>query len=361
MWPDRRLIDLFGIEHPIVLSPMTGIGTADLAASVCAAGGLGSIAGAGQPPEAVAKMVREFRTLTNRPFSVNFFCHTPAKADSASEQAWRDRLSVYYRELGLQSDMPLPHRDIAPFNAAMCDVIEDVRPSVISFHFGLPEPALMTRLKAAGCRVMCSATTVEEARWLEARGVDAVIAQGHDAGGHRGTFLASDIDKAVASQSGTFALVPQIVDAVSVPVIAAGAIADGRGIAAAFALGAAGVQLGTAYLLCPEAATPSLHRDALRKAGDATVLSNVFTGRPARVVVNRIVREIGPMAADMPPFPSAMDAIGPLRAAAEPSGSTDFTPFWAGQGSPLGREMPAERLTATLVKEAAERFSQLRG
>jgi len=361
MWPDRRLIDFFGIEHPIVLSPMAGIGTVGLAASVCTAGGLGSIACAGLPPEAVANMVRELRTLTARPFSVNFFCHAPAKADSASEQAWCEQLSVYYRELGLECDMPLPHRDIAPFSAAMCDVIEDVRPDAISFHFGLPDEALLTRVKAAGCRVMSSATTVEEARWLEARGVDVVIAQGCEAGGHRGTFLAPDIDKAVASQSGTFALVPQVVDAVSIPVIAAGGIADGRGIAAAFALGAAGVQLGTAYLLCPEAATPSLHRDALRKGcRDATVLSNVFTGRPARVLVNRLVREIGPIAAATPAFPLAMAGIAPLRAAAEPRGSTDFTPFWAGQASPLGREIPAELLTASLVEDAGERFRQLR-
>ncbi len=208
---------------------------------------------------------------------------------------------------------------------------------------------------------MSSATTVEEARWLEARGVDVVIAQGSEAGGHRATFLAPDIDKAMASQSGTFALVPQVADAVGVPVIAAGGIADGRGIAAAFALGAAGVQLGTAYLLCPEAATPSLHRDALRKGwpDDATVLSNVVTGRPARLLANRLVREIGPMAAAAPAFPLAMDAIAPLRAAAEPRGSTDFTPFWAGQASPLGREIPAERLTASLVKEAGDRFRQL--
>jgi nitronate monooxygenase len=362
MWPDRRLIDLFGIEHPILLSPMAGIGTVELAASVCAAGGLGSIGCAGLPPEIAAKTIQELRTRTDKPFGVNFFCHVRAKADLDCEKAWRDRLSLYYREFGLERDMSAPRLEIAPFDEAMCDVIEDVRPDVVSFHFGLPVPALLARVKAAGCRVMSSATTVKEALWLEARGVDVVIAQGYEAGGHRGMFLAPDINKAIALQSGTFALVPQIVDAVSIPVVAAGGIADGRGIAGAFALGAAGAQMGTAYLLCPEAATSPLYRDALRNAcGDATLLSNVFTGRPARVPDNRLVREVGPVSEAAPPFPLAMEGIARLRSEAEQRGSTDFTPFWAGQASSLTREMPAELLTVTLAKEAMERFKQLRG
>jgi nitronate monooxygenase len=361
MWPDRRLIDLLGIEHPIILSAMAGIGTVGLAASVCAAGGLGSIGCAGLPPEAAAKAAEELRALTNRPFALNFFCHEPAKADAGCESRWRELLSPYYREFGCDPDNPVPRFDVAPFGEAMCGLVEDVRPNVVSFHFGLPDPALLARVKAAGCRVMSSATTVDEAVWLEARGADIVIAQGLEAGGHRGMFLAADLDKASARQSGTFALVSKIADAVGVPVIAAGGIADGRGIAAAFALGAAGVQIGTAYLLCPEAATSIPYRNALRGASDdATLLSNVFTGRPARLVQNRLVREIGPISDLAPAFPLAMGAIAPLRAKAEQAGNTDFTPFWAGQAAPLARELPAELLTMSLVAEAIERFRQLR-
>jgi len=233
---------------------------------------------------------------------------------------------------------------------------------VVSFHFGLPPQALLARVKAAGCRVLSSATTVEEARWLEAHGADAIIAQGNEAGGHRGTFLAHDLNASVTSQLGTLALVPQIVDAVGVPVVAAGGIADGRGIAAAFALGAAGVQLGTAYLLCPEAATPPLHREALRQArGNTTVVTNVFTGRPARVLANRFVRELGPLADAAPDFPLPLGGLTPLRVKAEQQGSDDFTPLWSGAGAPLAKEMPAQALTLELVKEAAERFTPLNG
>jgi nitronate monooxygenase len=207
---------------------------------------------------------------------------------------------------------------------------------------------------------MSSATTIAEALWLEARGVDVIIAQGYEAGGHRGIFLAPNLNGAIASQPGTLALVPQVVDAVSVPVVAAGGIADGRGIAAAFALGAAGTQMGTAYLLCPEAATPRLHRDALRNAGaDATLLTNVFTGRPGRALVNLLALEVGPISDASPDFPLPMGELVPLRAKAEQQGSSDFTPLWSGQGSALGREMPAKALTLKLVEEAMERFNQL--
>ena len=244
----------------------------------------------------------------------------------------------------------------------MCAVVEEARPEVVSFHFGLPDPALLARIKAAGCRVMSSATTVEEALWLQDRGADVIIAQGLEAGGHRGMFLASHLGGVIALQPGTVALVPQIVDAVSVPVVAAGAIADGRGIAAAFALGAAGAQIGTAYLLCPEAATSSLHRDALRHArADATVLTNVFTGRPARALVNRLVLEVGPISDDTPDFPLPMGELPLLRAKAEAQGSSDFTPLWSGQAARLAREMPAGALTVKLAEEAIARLKQLGG
>ena len=281
MWPNRRLIDLLGMEHPIVQSPMAGFSTVELAAAVCDAGALGSIGCGPVSPEIAARTIRQLRGLTSKPINVNFFSHALADATSGQQQVWRDRLSPYYRELGGDPQASSPPTVLPAFGDDMCSVVEQFRPEVVSFHFGLPGPRLLTRVKSAGCRVMSSATTVEEALWLEARGVDVIIAQGHEAGGHRATFLGPDLNRAMASQSGTMALVPQVVDAVRVPVIAAGGIADGRGIAAALMLGAAGTQLGTAYLLCPEAATPPLHRDALRRgAANATVLTNVFTGRP---------------------------------------------------------------------------------
>src|ERR1700675_1174476 len=360
MWPDRRLIDIFEIKHPLVLAPMAGFGTVGLAASVCEAGGLGSISCATMQPEFAATIIHELRGHTSKPLNVNFFCHAPAKADARREHAWHKRLSPYRRELGIGREPPPSRLDIVPFDEAMCTVVENAMPEVVSFHFGLPVPQLLTRVKAAGCRVMSSATTVEEARWLEARGVDAIIAQGYEAGGHRGMFLAEDVNAAAASQPSTLVLVPQIVDAVSVPVIAAGGIADGRGIAAAFAIGAAGIQIGTAYLLCPEAATPQLHRDALRCArGDATLVTNVFTGRPARMLVNRLALDVGPISEALPDFPLPMGELMPLRAKAEQQGSNDFTPLFSGQAAPLARRIPAKALTLKLVEEAAERFKQL--
>ena len=360
MWPDRRLINLLKIEHPLVLSPMAGFGTVELAAAVCAGGALGSIGCGPMSPEVAAKTIQQLRALTNKPINVNFFCHVSAEVATAREQAWRDRLSQYHRELGTDPELSFSRTNLPSFGDDMCAVVEDARPEVVSFHFGLPAQPLLSRVKAAGCCVMSSATTVEEALWLEARGVDVVIAQGYEAGGHRATFLSSDLNRAMASQSGTMALLPQVVDAVSVPVIAAGGIADGRGIAAAFALGATGTQIGTAYLLCPEAATPPLHRDALRGAGArTTVLTNVFTGRPARALVNRLIREVGPIADAAPAFPIPIGASTSLRAAAEKRGSIDFTPLWAGQGSSLGREMPAKALTASLVTEAIRQFGSL--
>lgn len=359
MWPDRRLTELLGIEHPIVQAPMAGFATAELAASVCEAGGLGSIGCATLKPEGAAKAIEDMRRQTGKPINANFFCHTPAKADAGREQAWRARLSPYYRELEIDQT-PLPRLDLAPFGETMCEMIEVTRPDVVSFHFGLPAAALMARIKAAGCRVISSATTVEEAIWLQARGVDAVIAQGAEAGGHRATFLAGDLHRAMASQSGTLALVPQIADAVRVPVIAAGGIADGRGIAAAFALGASGVQIGTAFLRCPEAGTSPLHREALRQAGDdETVLTNVFTGRPARAIANRFARELGPLAEAAPDFPLPMGELPSLRVRAEPQGSHDFMPLWSGQAVALGTEMPAKELVLKLVEDASERFAKL--
>jgi len=360
MWPDRRLIDLLGIEHPLVLAPMAGLGTVELASAVCAGGGLGSLGCVGLPPERVMQAVDKLRTLTDKPINTNFFCHSAAPADRAREANWRDRLAPYYNELGLDPSLAAGQSEILPFDDALCTIVEQVKPEIVSFHFGLPEPALLARVKAAGCRVMASATTVAEARWLEARGADVIIAQGCEAGGHRGMFLAENLEGEAASQPSTLALVPQIADAVTVPIIAAGGIADERGIAAAFALGAAGVQIGTAYLFCPEAAISPLYRDALRQArADTTILTDVFTGRPARALSNRLTRELGPLHGVTPDFPTPMLALAPLRRKAEQQGSREFSPHWAGQAAPLGREMPAEALTRALAEAALKRFRQL--
>ena len=361
MWPHTRLVDLLQIEHPLVLAPMAGVGTVDLAASVCAGGGLGSLACGLQHPEAAATAIHDLQAKTDRPFNVNFFCHRLPEDNAGSAQAWRRRLSPYYRELGIAQEAQ-PASDIVPFGEDMCTVIEETCPAVVSFHFGLPDIRFLDRVRAAGCRVISSATTVEEALWLEARGVDVVIAQGSEAGGHRATFLGSNPGRASARQPSTMALVPQVVDAVKVPVVAAGGIADGRGIAAVFALGAAGAQIGTAYLFCPEAATAQMHLEALRRSpADATVLTNVFTGRPARVIGNRLTNELDRILEEVPEFPLAAEPLRPLREAAERRGAVDFTPLWSGQAAPLGRAMPAKTLTVALAHEAIARFGELRG
>lgn len=356
MWPNRRLIEVFKIEVPIVQAPMAGAMDWELAAAAAQAGALGSLPCAMLNADQLREQMSQIRMRTTNPINLNFFCHTPPALNNQREARWRERLAPYYRELEIDPAAPVPSSNRSAFDAAFCAVVEDVKPEVVSFHFGLPEPALLRRIKAAGCAIISSATTVEEARWLEQRGVDAVIAQGYEAGGHRGIFLSDD----VATQAGTFALVPQIVDAVKVPVIAAGAIADGRGIAAALALGAAGVQIGSAYLWCPEAKISAPHRAALKTAGDrGTALTNLMTGRPARGVINRVMREIGPISDVAPDFPLAAGALAPLRAKAEARGSGDFSPMWAGQAASLGRALSAGELTKRLAAEALERMRAL--
>jgi nitronate monooxygenase len=363
MWSDRRLLDLFDIEHPIIQAPMAGPSTPELAAAVSNAGGLGSLAFAMTSLEQARLDLARIKTLTNKGFNVNFFCHTPPVRNPETEAAWRARLLTYAQELDVTPDALNASAERAPFDAAMCGLMEDARPKVVSFHFGLPEAALLARVKATGAIILASATTVAEARWLAERGVDAIIAQGYEAGGHRGIFLGTDVLGAdLVTQAGTMALVPQIVDAVQVPVIAAGGIGDARGIVAALALGAAGAQLGTAYLHCPEAKVSALHRTALANASDAsTALTNLFTGRPARGIVNRVMREVGPISSEAPQFPLAAGAMGPLRAAAEAKGLSDFTPLWSGQAASLGRATGCTMGAADLTRKlAADTLAQLR-
>lgn len=337
---------LFGIELPIIQAPMAGAQGSALAIAVSNAGGLGSLPCAMLTPEALHAELVTIRAQTNKPFNVNFFCHTPPQPDAAREAVWRAALAPHFREFGIDPATIPAGPGRAPFSEVAADILEEFKPPVVSFHFGLPSAALLARVKRWGAKVMSSATTVDEARWLEAHGADAVIAQGLEAGGHRGIFLSEDL----TTQVGTMALLPQIVRAVSVPVIAAGGIADAQGVAAAMALGASGVQLGTSYLLCPESTTSAVHRAALQSpAARHTALTNLFTGRPARGIVNRVMREVGPISAVAPTFPLATTAITALRAKAETHGSGDFSPLWAGQNVTGCRAIPAAELTRQLA------------
>jgi nitronate monooxygenase len=348
-WPDQRIIKLLGIETPILQAPMAGADSPEMAIAVTGAGGLGALACAMLSPEQVLAAVSGIRAAVKGPLNLNFFCHVQPAPDAAREDAWRKALAPYYRELGLDPAMPLNAAARKPFDAAMCAAVESCRPEVVSFHFGLPEAALLARVKAAGAKVLASATSVGEALWLEARGCDAVIAQGYEAGGHRGMFLEPCID----TQAGTMALVPQMADAVNIPVIAAGGIGDARGIAAAFKLGASAAQLGTAYLFCPEARIAPLHLEALKAAKDSgTALTNLFSGRPARGFLTRFLREMGPVSPLAPEFPDAAAAVAPLRAKSAALGSPDFMQMWAGQAAPLGRVMGADELTRRLAGDA---------
>lgn len=358
MWPDRRLLDRLKTDHPIVLAPMAGVADVELAIAVAEGGGLGSLACAMISADKMREQVNIFRQRVSAPLNVNFFCHTPVDADPAREAGWKRRLASYYQDYGVDPATPVTAANRAPFDEAMCVEIEALKPEVISFHFGLPRPELLARVKATGALVMASATIVREAVWLERNGADVIIAQGAEAGGHRGMFLTESL----AEQVGTFALVPQVVDAVKLPVIAAGGIADGRGIAAAFALGAAAVQVGSAYLRCPESKVIPAARAALAAASDeSTVITNVMTGRLARGVANRVMREVGPVSPDAPAFPHAATALVPLKTAAEKQGRVDFTNLWAGQALPLGTEQPAAELTRRLASDAQARLRQLAG
>jgi nitronate monooxygenase len=347
-WPYTRLLDLFGVELPIVQAPMANFAGVDMAVAVAEAGGLGSLSCAALTPDQIREGVVEFRSRSNKPLNLNFFCHSVAREDLAKDRAWLKRIAPYFAELSVEPPaLPLPAGH-PPFGEADCEVVEELRPEIVSFHFGLPGAPLLARVKATGCKLLSSATTLSEARWLAERGVDAIIAQGAEAGGHRGMFLETDI----ATQVGTFALVRAVCDLVHLPVIAAGGIADGRGIAAALALGASAVQIGTAYLTCPESTITALHRKALADPGRETIITNVLTGRSARGIVNRFVREQGPIDEAAPAFPLARPAIAPLRAKAEAEGSSDFSPFWSGQAAKLPPPMGARDLTRKLADEA---------
>jgi len=340
------LRQLLGIELPIIQAPMAGAQGSALAVAVSNAGGLGSLPCAVLDPEAMRDEIRAIKAQTTKPFNVNFFCHAPPRPDAQREAAWRAALASYFQEFGVDPASIPTGPLIAPVSLEAVEVLAEFTPAVVSFHFGLPPRDVLARVRALGCKIISSATTVDEARWLEAQGVDAIIAQGLEAGGHRGIFLSDDL----STQIGTFALLPQVVHAVRVPVIAAGGIADARGVAAAMALGAAGVQMGTAYLLCAETTLNQVYRSALTsEAAHHTAVTNVFTGRPARAIMNRLMRELGPISPAAPEFPLALNAVVPVRAMAESQGSADFSFLWCGQNASGCREIPAAQLTRQLA------------
>jgi nitronate monooxygenase len=344
--------ELFGIALPVIQAPLAGVQNSALAIAVSNAGGLGSLPCAMLSAQTLRNELETIRIQTDRPFNLNFFSHQVPVPDDTRSNAWKALFADYYAEFGIDLSNAPSGTPRMPFNYEMADLVCEYKPSVVSFHFGLPSLELMSLVRGSGAKIISSATTIEEALWLEAHGVDAVIAQGFEAGGHRGMFLNNDI----STQVGTFALLPQIVRAVKLPVIATGGIADAKGVQAALALGAAGVQVGTAYMLCPEATTSVVHRAALKSENArVTALTNVFSGRPARGILNRLMRELGPMSPVAPQFPLAAPASAPLRAKAESLGSGDFSPLWAGQNVSGCKEIPAGVLTRELASQINER------
>jgi nitronate monooxygenase len=353
-----QLTKMLGINVPIVQAPMAGSAGLDMAVAVAGAGGLGSLACAALDAQRLQDLLQAAAEATNKPLNFNFFCHEPPEDNPEQDAAWLEKLSPYFDEISLDKPQTLRMKSLQPFDEDRCCVIEGQPPAVVSFHFGLPEDAFVQRIKAAGSIVMSSATTVEEARYLEAHGCDVIIAQGLEAGGHRGMFLTDD----PLTQVGTMALVPQIVDAVSVPVIAAGGIADGRGIVASLALGASAVQMGTAFLFAEQATVSEVYKTQLRDAGSQhTAVSNVFSGRPTRCLVNRMMRENGPLSPEAPAFPKGFAATGPLRIKAEEVNIRDFSPHYCGQAAALGKSTTVARLMQDLVSQAQQQAAAFEG
>jgi nitronate monooxygenase len=343
--------ELLGIEHPILQAPMASAATPALAAAVSEAGGLGALGSAMLTPDELRRQAAEVRERTDRPFQLNFFCHEPPELGADVAARAREYFAPLYDELRL-GEPPEPGAPPIHFDEARLEALLDIRPPVVSFHFGLPARDALAAVRDAGLTVLASATTVAEAEHLKEHGVDAVVAQGAEAGGHRGSFLVDGDDGPV----GTLALVPQVVDAVGVPVIAAGGIADGRGLAAALALGAGAAQIGTAFLVCPESGISPGYREALRGArADDTVVTRSVSGRPARALKNRLTSELSGVL----PYPAQISLVAPLR----DSGvhEADFEAMWSGQGAALAREAPAAEVVATISGDAERIAGSLGG
>lgn len=350
MWPDSRLTDLLGIEHPILQAPMLGTCTPELAAAVSHAGGLGAHACGALNAEEVQARASAVSQITNAPVNLNFFVVRPEGRTPDADAL--NHLARYYHDHDLGTPPAVPDPPAPAPGPDVIEVICRAAPRVVSFHFGLPAKDDLAKIKAAGCIVLSTATTVAEARALEDAGVDAIIAQGWEAGGHRGSHEPSLPGDGV----GTLALVPQIVDAVSVPVIAAGGIGDGRGIAAAFALGASGVQMGTVFLKCDEAATSAAARARLTESGDAgTMVTDAVSGRSARGARTDFAADLAPYAGQLPEFPTLYTLTRPLLEA----GVMDFSLH--GQAGVYARQMPVAALLEQLVEETFTQFKNLAG
>ena len=354
MWAKTRFTDLVGLDYPIIQAPMASFATAELAIAVSNSGGLGSLGCSRDTPQSLEALASEVRAGTNRPFNLNFFAHRePAPSAARCDQVARF-LAPHYHEQGIEPVSAPVQSPIAPFGDEVLAALLRIQPAVVSFHFGLPQEAAVRALRDAGCLIVSSATTVTEAKALVANGVDAVVAQGWEAGGHRGAFSAEAEDVGV----GTLALVPQIVDAVPVPVIAAGGIGDARGVAAAFMLGASAVQMGTAFLSCPEARVTDVHRRAIAGArDDDTCLSRGFSGRPARVKANHYTRLMAEYESELPDYPLMYPFSAPLVQRSAERGEEDWNCLFYGQAASLNRALPAAQLMNLLIQETDALFA----
>lgn len=377
-WRDLRVAQRLGLRVPLLQSPMAGVQASALAIAVSYAGGLGAIPCALMSVDAVRAHVQNFRKATNAPLNLNFFCHTLPPGNATADKQWQDILRPYYQEYGIEMPDLAATKDALrmPFDDKSVQLVRELTPEVISFHFGLPCPRLLNSVKDTGAFIISSATTVREALWLEERGCDAVIAQGLEAGGHRGVFLSNTKEQNYSSncqyrnssmdfpqQTNTLSLVSQLVNAVNVPVIAAGGIGDARGILAAQRLGAAAVQMGTVFLLADEATTSTLHRNVLKRAANATeneipetAITNIFSGRPARGFMTRVMQDLGPMCAAAPEFPTAGTLLENLRLAAEAKGETAFSPMWSGQSPNFAFEQSATTILRSIIQDLDERI-----
>lgn len=343
----NRVKTLLNIEFPIIQAPMAGVQDSELAIAVSNSGALGSVPCSMLSLEKLEHELSNIQKKTDKPINFNFFCHTIPNPDNIAQQRWQQVLASFTNEYQVDPTTILHEATRRPFTQEHLDVLSQFKPKIISFHFGLPDTSLVEQLKSWGTTILSTATTLEEAINLEQNGADIIIAQGIEAGGHRGMFLTKDLD----TQLATMVLTPQLAEAVKIPIIAAGGIATSQSIKAAMVLGASGVQIGTSYLLCHEAKTSPLHRQALQaKHKNHTVITNIFTGKPARGIVTRVIREIGPISLDAPNFPYAAPLMQTLRKAAESKGDNYFTPMWAGQNMMGCSEISAAELTQELTK-----------